>query len=176
MSETVEHQADGGEGDHGLGDLREFLVILGEAPLASQPSKRSLNHPTARQNNETDGSSDAVNDDQSETKQETGEEHRKSIVGAVGEDGAKPTVERLDFLQQRPRAVGVLDIGGEDDDAQQQAGGVDRYVAFAPPDFLARIVPTRPPFSVVWTLWLSMMAAVGLASRPSASRSMTRRW
>src|SRR5882762_11266602 len=39
---------------------------------------------------------------------------------------------------------------------------------------LARIVPVRinarPPFSALFTLWLSMMAAVGLASRCARSR------
>lgn len=28
VNEAVQHDADGGEGDHGLGDLRQFLVIL----------------------------------------------------------------------------------------------------------------------------------------------------
>jgi hypothetical protein len=41
-------------------------------------------------------------------------------------------------------------------------------------DLLARIVPVRinarPPFSALLTLWLSMMAAVGLASRCACSR------
>jgi hypothetical protein len=41
-------------------------------------------------------------------------------------------------------------------------------------DFLARVEPVRidrdPPFSELFTLWLSMMAAVGLASRPSCAR------
>jgi hypothetical protein len=41
-------------------------------------------------------------------------------------------------------------------------------------DLLARIIAmridARPPFSALYTLWLSMMAAVGLASRSSCSR------
>jgi hypothetical protein len=41
-------------------------------------------------------------------------------------------------------------------------------------DLLARIVAMRvdasPPFSALFTLWLSMMAAVGLASRCACSR------
>jgi hypothetical protein len=41
-------------------------------------------------------------------------------------------------------------------------------------DFLAGVVTRRidagPPFSALFTLWLSMMAAVGLASRCACSR------
>src|SRR5258706_9344657 len=41
-------------------------------------------------------------------------------------------------------------------------------------DLLARIIAMRidagPPFSALFTLWLSMMAAVGLASRSAFSR------
>ena len=58
-----------------------------------------------------------------------------------------------------------------DDDAEQQAGRVDRDVTLAALDLFTRVVAPRPPFSVVLTLWLSMMAALGLASRPSRSRS-----
>src|SRR5690242_13852539 len=54
----------------------------------------------------------------------------------------------LDLLQQIPGAVGVLDIGGMDDDAQQQAQGIDRDMALASLDLLGSIVAARPPFSV----------------------------
>ncbi len=78
----------------------------------------------------------------------------------------------LDLLQQGPGAVGVLDIGGVDDDAEQEAGGIDPDMALAALDLLGGIVAAWPPFSVVLTLWVSMMAAVGLASRPSFSRNV----
>ena len=47
-------------------------------------------------------------------------------------------------------------------------------VAFAPRYLLAGVVAPRPPFSVVFTDWLSMMAALGVASRPSLSRTWLR--
>jgi hypothetical protein len=81
----------------------------------------------------------------------------------------------LDLLQQIPGAVGVLDIGGMDEDTEQEAGGIDPDMALAALDLLGGIVAARPPFSVVLTLWVSMMTAVGLASRPSVSRSVVTR-
>jgi hypothetical protein len=81
----------------------------------------------------------------------------------------------LDFFQQIPGAVGVLNIGGVNEDTEQEAGGIDPDMALAALDLLGGIVAERPPFSVVLTLWVSMMAAVGLASRPSVSRNVVTR-
>jgi len=64
---------------------------------------------------------------------------------------------------------------GLDDEAA--AVGVDQRVALAPINLLARIVTRGPPASVVFTLWLSIIAADGLASRPTRSRSaITSAW
>jgi hypothetical protein len=60
---------------------------------------------------------------------------------------------------------------------QQQTQRVYENMALLALDFLARIVAmridARPPFSALFTLWLSMMAAVGLASRSPCSRHAT---
>ena len=95
---------------------------------------------------------------------------------AVSEHGPEPGVERLHALQQATEVVGVLDVGRMHDHAEQQSLRVHRDVALAPLQPLGGIPAARPPFSVVLTLWVSMMAAVGLASRPAPSRSMTTRW
>src|SRR3982074_400146 len=59
------------------------------------------------------------------------------------------------------------------DGVEQQAYCVDKNVPLLALDLLARIVPVRinarPPFSALFTLWLSMMAAVGLAFRWACS-------
>ena len=63
------------------------------------------------------------------------------------------------------------------DSVEQEAFRVYENVALLTLDFLARVETMRinggPPFSALLTLWLSMMAAVGLASRSSFSRHAT---
>ena len=49
---------------------------------------------------------------------------------------------------------------------QQQALGIHHYVALAPLHLLACVVTPWPPFSAVFTDWLSMIAALGLVRRP----------
>jgi hypothetical protein len=63
------------------------------------------------------------------------------------------------------------------DGVQQQAQRIYEKMALLAFDLLARIIAVRinpgPPFSALFTLWLSMMAAVGLASRSLCSRHST---
>jgi hypothetical protein len=74
-------------------------------------------------------------------------------------------------------AVTVLDVRRMHDGVHQQALRVDQEVPLLAFDFLARIiamgVDAAPPFSALLTLWLSMIAAVGLASRSAFSRHFT---
>ena len=73
-------------------------------------------------------------------------------------------------------AVAILQVGRMDGDGKDQAEGVDEEMTLLAFDFLARIiarrVDVRPPFSAPFTLWLSITAALGEASRPSRSRVM----
>lgn len=172
MDEAVQHEADGGQGDRGFGDLGQFFVVFGQPPVSAKPAERSFNDSAPRENDET-GPGDSAHDDQRQAEQEAGERDREPVINAIGEHRLEPAVQPLDPAQQASGAVGVLDVGGVDDDPEQEAGGIDRDVAFASPDLLGRVVAARPPFSVVLTLWVSIMAAVGLAWRPSCSRSMT---
>jgi hypothetical protein len=97
----------------------------------------------------------------------------RSLVAAVG---IKLDQERKGAEQARHQqraAVAVLDVGGMHD-GDQQALRIDKDVALPALDLLACIVARRinrrPPFSALLTLWLSMIAAVGLASREAAWR------
>ena len=169
------HDPDGGNGEHGLGDVGAFLVILGQASPPSEPPEGSFDHPAAGNEDEATAG-DAPDDDQRQPEQEAGEDHRHAIVDAVGKDGAQPAVEPLDPRQQRSGAVGVLDVSGVDEDAEQEARGVDGDVTLAALDLFGRVKASGAPFSVVLTLWVSRMAAEGVGSRPACSRSITTRW
>jgi len=64
-----------------------------------------------------------------------------------------------------------------DESVHQQALRVDEDMSLFAFDLLARVEARRinrsAPFSALLTLWLSMIAAVGLASREAASRHLT---
>jgi hypothetical protein len=48
-----------------------------------------------------------------------------------------------------------------DEDTPQETRRVNEEMALAAVEFLGAILPMRPPFSVVFTVWASMMAAEG---------------
>jgi hypothetical protein len=79
--------------------------------------------------------------------------------------------------EQQDAAIAILDVGGMDDGVQQQTQRIDENMPLLALDQLAGIEPVRidasPPFSALFTLWLSMIAAVGLASRSARSRHST---
>ena len=70
--------------------------------------------------------------------------------------------------------IAILYVRGNDLDAKKQAYCINERITLDALGFLARVVADRidiaPPFSVAFTACVSMMAAVGEASRPSASR------
>jgi hypothetical protein len=99
------------------------------------------------------------------------------LVAAVGEDPLDEWEQPARLFEHGQAAVAVLDVGGMDARAQQQTERVDQDVALASLDLLARVVArrvgARPPFSALLTLWLSRIAALGLASLPACSRAWT---
>ncbi len=98
----------------------------------------------------------------------------RSPITGIGEDAQDEREQGARaFIENKRGAVAILNVGGVNGGAQQQAKRVYENVALLALDLLARIIPmridARPPFSALFTLWLSMMAAVGLASRSPRS-------
>ena len=101
----------------------------------------------------------------------------RSLIAAVGKQLLQERIHPEQSGKQQDAAVAILDIGGMNDGVEQQTQRIYEKVALLALDLLARIIAMRidtgPPFSALLTLWLSMMAAVGLASRSPCSRHST---
>src|SRR6516164_7866623 len=101
----------------------------------------------------------------------------RSGVGAIGEQFCEKRKLTEQRGQQPDAAVTILNTSGMNDRVQQQTLHVDENMSFLAFDQFACIEPVRinagPPFSALFTLWLSMMQAVGLASRSAFSRHST---
>ena len=100
-----------------------------------------------------------------------------ALIGAVSEQSFEEGEQAEQGRQQSQAAIAILHVGGRDDAVQEQALGVDQKVPLLALDQLGRIkagrIDARPPFSALFTLWLSMMQAVGLACRSARSRHLT---
>ena len=105
-----------------------------------------------------------------------GAEHR-ALVAAVGVELQQERIHAEHGGHDEGAAVAVLDVGGVHDGVDQQALRVDENMPLLALDLLSRVVTRRidfaPPFSALLTLWLSMIAALGLACLDIASRHFT---
>ena len=102
----------------------------------------------------------------------------RPLVTGIGEDAQNERPQSACLLvQHEARTVAVLNVGGVNGHAQQETERIDENVSLAARDLLGRVIALRieriPPFGAPLALWLSMIAAVGLASRPSCSRTAT---
>ena len=114
-----------------------------------------------------------------EIGQDSGESslENRSLIAAVCKEFFQERIHAEQGRQKQDTTVAILDIGRMNDGVKQQTQRVYENMAFLALDLLARIIAMRidvaPPFSALFTLWLSMMAAVGLASRSPFSRHST---
>ena len=165
--------------DIGDGEAGSVFVVLGEATAAAEPCEGAFDDPALGQNLETDGLIGAFDDFQLPgTEGLHGGGRGFSLIAAVGEDPLDEREQPPHRLEHEQPAVAILDVGRMNHDVQREAQRVDQDMSLLSFDFLpgviARRVDPRPPFSAPLTLWLSMIAAVGLASLPACSRVATK--
>ena len=98
-------------------------------------------------------------------------------VGAVGEQFAQERKLPKQSGQQQDTTVAILNVGRSHQCVQHKAQCVDQDVTLLTLDQFAGIkavwVDAGAPFSALFTLWLSITQAVGLASRSACSRHFT---
>jgi len=80
----------------------------------------------------------------------------RPLIGAVGEQFPEQGEQAEHRRQQRKATVAILNVGGGDDAAQQQALRIDQNMPLLALDQLARVeavaVDAGPPFSALFTL------------------------
>ena len=157
----------------------EIFPVLCQPATATQPTDGALDNPTFGQNDEALGPIGTTDDFSDQVRHDVREavmKHRPR-VGAV----SKQLLEEWELSEQcgqkHQATVAILNIGWRHQRMQQQTQRIDENVALLAFDQLAGIesmsIDAGPPFSALFTLWLSTMQAVGLASDSSCSRHLT---
>ena len=156
----------------------EVLPIFGESAATVQPCDCALDDPSFWQDDE--GVQLVALDDFDDPIATVGGGQcgARSLISGIGEDAQDEREQcARALIENGCSAVAILDIGSMNRCTQQQTERVYENVALLALDLFSRIVAmrigVRPPFSALLTLWLSMIAAVGLASRSSRSLHST---
>jgi hypothetical protein len=149
--QASEHEADHGEADEGRRGSRIALEIAGEPSVAADPSEGPLDNPSPGQDDET--MQLIALDDLKRPGAGLGDGRGGlgSLVAGISEDAPDEGKEAARAsIEDKRGAVAILDIGGVDDDIQQEAERIDENMPLAARDLLARIkalrIERRAPF------------------------------
>ena len=169
----MNHHIDHGNTYHGFTALNQRLIVFGKSSILAQPGERTLNNPSLGHDDKPVRirSFNDFNDPAIPAHRPI---HKLPGITAIGPDHFKALPSRTQLLDQQLAAVTVLDIGGVDDQREDQAKRVNNDMTLASLGFLARVVTSVAPFSAVLTDWLSMMPALGVGLRPSSIRTRRR--
>src|SRR5438067_9091626 len=139
-----QHDADHGQPDEGSDGAGVALEIARQTAIAADPGEGALDDPALGQHDEF-VQLVALDDLQYPT---TGAGSRsrgaRSLIAGIGEDARNEGEEAAGAsIENQPRPIAVLNVGGMYDDVQQESERVDQDMALAPGDLLARIKPLR---------------------------------
>lgn len=174
--QATEHEADHGEADEGGGFAGVTLEVFGEATEAADPGKGALDDPAFGENDEAMQLVALDDFNGPGSGRGDGARQLRSLIASVGEDPFDEWKQAACApIKDEWSAIAILQVGRVDDDVQQEAERIDEDVPLATFDLFARVIARRiersPPFCAPLALWASMIATVGLASRPACSRT-----
>ena len=153
------------------------LVVASKSPVSADPGERPFNNPTLREHHKAVPVAAAHDLERPGASPSHGGFHLAALVARIPDDALDEGETPSGLPQQGLSPVSILHAGGVDGDGQEQPERVGQDVTLATGDLLARVIPGRvergPPLRAPLALWLSMMAVVGLASRPAVSRTST---
>ena len=172
--EPTPHQPTHRQVDHGFTARREVLIVFAQAAIPANPGNRAFHHPPARQHREGRHGRRldiagipalapwAFHDLESPAAFFLYPRAQAlAPIGHVGPDVLQPIEGRVCGGQQPGGHVGIPQIGGMDKDTQQETRRLNEEMALAAVEFFGTVIAVAPPFSVVFTVWASMMAAEG---------------
>ena len=169
--------------DPGLGCLGQGFVVpvsstgqaLAQPTAPAEPRECSFDHPSSRQHLKVVAVPGALDNLERPACQGPDPLDQLSSIASIGPDQPHAGKPPCQFIDDQLRSISILDIGRMHHHRQQQPHGIYNDVSLSTVDLLASIIATRPPFSVVLTDWLSMIAALGVGLLPSDCRTLGRR-
>ena len=170
----MKHQVDHRNQDHGLTALCQGFIIFGQSAVLPQPGEGSLYDPALGQHHEMMDRG-TLHDFHEAPKPTACPVHELSRIAAVGKDQFQSSQPGPQLSDEQATAIAILNVRRVNHERYDQTQRVDDDMTLAAKDFLPRVVPAIPPFSAVFTDWLSMMPTLGVGLLPTLRRTWARR-
>ena len=158
--------------DPGLPCFRQFLVVFAEPPAPAQPGQCAFHHPPAGQDLELVAVRVPAHHLQQPSASGPSPRHQAAGIRGISPDDLEPGKPAQQSAQHQSGPVPPELAEGPG--CWRHERPRPRAARWCPPRCGASVIAARPPFSVVLTDWLSMIAPLGVASRPSLSRTIGR--
>ena len=150
LQHPPEQDADHGEADEGGDSPSIMLEVASQAAIATDPGERPFDNPPFGQDLEARNFGSLHDLQLPCSCAPDNERHLLSGIATISKDAFDEREQSSCPAQQQQGAVTVLNIGGMNDNVQQEAQRVDQDVPLATLDLLARVVARRieprPPF------------------------------
>jgi hypothetical protein len=168
---------DHGDPNHRFTRPGEVLVIFTQTAVAVEPPQGPLDNPPFRTHGKPLGALGPFDNLQAYgvmQPQRPDPCDQLARIRLIGPDHPQTRELVPENCQQGLGPVTILHTRRGDDDGQDQPERVDEEMPLAALDLFVRIKAADPPFSVVFTDWLSMSPAVGWRRLPAAARTSPR--
>lgn len=159
--------------DKGLTDGRQRFVVLAQPTILAQPGQSAFDLPATGSNHKTSAQAGHHLVGDIEDLLTPGLISRGLVSGV--DHHAGPMGREGDAPQQSADRHLVLNVGGVHHGPDQQPQRINGNLTFASLDPFAAIIAPWPPFSVVFTDWLSTITVLGWACRPARRRTCWRK-
>jgi hypothetical protein len=123
--------------NHSFAIGREVFIVPGQAPVAAQPCKRPLHHPTFGQHHKAsnpDGTQDCLEEPATRLFDPA---DQLPCISAISPDDLQARERASHFLQQGFGAIAILNVCRMHEHSQNQTQCVDQQMAFATGDFFS---------------------------------------
>jgi hypothetical protein len=170
----MEHQINHSKVYHSLTAGRQGFVVLTQPSILAQPTKGTFHYPASGQYHETMQVTTLDNlNNPSECA--SGPTHKCTGITSIHPYSFQPPKSVSKFFQNQTTTITILNVGCVYYHNQNQAEGINEQVPLTPRNLLSSVITAAPPFSAVFTLWLSIIPALGVGLCPAWRRTCSRR-
>ncbi len=194
MRQAAQHETDHGQVDPGLFTAGEHFIIFAEPAPGGKPGEGPLDDPASFEHMKAFGTDllpidfDPFRDqDASQATPRVFDDldlpaelridplaEAFLLICAIGPDQLETRKVSPQRRKQELATASVLKVGFMHQHMQDQPIRVDEQMTFPALDLFSPIEAAKPPFWLVFTDWLSMIAALGVGSRPCFTRTCSR--